>query len=97
MRRKSNLIRVGDAITQLLKSEKLDVRLSQFSVKSSWKEIVGDVVAKNTGEIFFKDKTIFVTLTSAALRHELAMRKSQIVDNINSFCGYRLVEEIVLR
>jgi predicted nucleic acid-binding Zn ribbon protein len=95
--KKSNLIRVGDAIAQLLKQEKLDVRLAQFSVRTSWKEIVGEVVAKNTSSIYFKDKTIFVTLASDALRHELSFRKETIVSNINKFCGTPLVDQIVLR
>ncbi len=97
MAKKSNLIKLGDAIAQLFKQEKLDVRISQFTVKNSWKEIVGDVIANNTSEIFFNDKIIFVTLTSAALKHELSFRKEELISNINKFCGYRLIEQIVIR
>ncbi len=97
MAKKSNLIKLGDAISQLFKQENLDVKISQFTVKNSWKEIVGDLVAKNTKEIFFNDKIIFVTLDSAALKHELSFRKEEIVGNINTFCGYKLVDQIVLR
>src|SRR5688572_21334207 len=97
MARKSNLIKLGDAINQLFREEKLDVKISRFTVKNSWKEIVGEVIARNTSEIFFNDKVIFVTLNSAALKHELSYRKEEIVNNINKFCGYKLVEEIVIR
>lgn len=97
MAKKSNLIKLGDAINELFKQEKLDVKLSQFSVKNGWKDIVGEVVAKNTSEIFFKDKIIFITLSSAALKQELSFRKDVILNNINKFCGYRLVEEVVIR
>ncbi len=97
MAKKSNLIKLGDAISQLFKQEKLDVKISQFTVKNSWKEIVGDMVARSTSEIFFTDKTIFITLTSAALKHELSFRKQDLVSNINKFCGYKLVDEIVIR
>jgi predicted nucleic acid-binding Zn ribbon protein len=97
MARKSNLIKLGDAINQLFKEEKLDVKISRFTVKNSWKEIVGEVIAKNTSEIFFNDKVIFVTLTSAALKHELSFRKTEMVNNINKFCGYKLIDDIVIR
>jgi predicted nucleic acid-binding Zn ribbon protein len=97
MAKKSNLIKLGDAIDQLFKDAKLDVKISRFSVKNSWKEIVGEVISKNTSGIFFNDKVIFVTLSSAALKHELSFRKQEIVDNINSFCGYKLVEDIVIK
>jgi predicted nucleic acid-binding Zn ribbon protein len=97
MAKKSNLIKLGDAINQLFKQEKLDIKMSQFSVKSSWKDIVGDIVANNTSEIYFNDKIIFVSLSSAALKHELSFRKEEMLNNINKFCGYKLVEQIVIR
>src|SRR3954469_13654726 len=97
MAKKSNLIKLGDAISQLFKQEKLDVKISQFTVKNGWKEIVGEMVANNTTEIYFNDKTVFVTLNSAALKHELSFRKEDLVNSINKFCGYKLVEQIVIR
>lgn len=95
--KKSNLIKVGDAINQFLKQEKLDVKISRFSVKNSWKEIVGEHVANNTNDISFNDTTLFLTLKSAALKQELSFSKQQIIDNINRFCGYKLIQEIVFK
>jgi len=97
MAKKNNLIKLGDAISQLFKQEKLDVKISQFTVKNSWRDIVGPMVANSTSEIFFNEKIIFVTLSSAALKHELSFRKEEIINNINKFCGYKLVEQIVIR
>jgi len=62
MPKKSNLIKVGDAIQQLFRQENLDTKISQFTVKQSWKEIAGEPIAVNTTEISFKNKTIFVSL-----------------------------------
>lgn len=97
MVKKSNLIKLGDAIDQLFKQEKLDVKISRFTVKNNWKDIVGELVAKSTSDIFFNDKTVFVTLNSAALKHELSFRKEELVTMINKFCGYKLVDDIVIR
>jgi len=97
MAKKSNLIKLGDAISQLFKQEKLDVKISQFTIKNSWSDIVGAVVAKNTSDIYFNDKTIFITMTSAALKNELSYRKEELISNINKFCGYKLVDHIVIR
>jgi predicted nucleic acid-binding Zn ribbon protein len=95
--KKSNLIKLGDAINQLFKQEKLDVKISQFTVKNGWKDIVGDMVAKSTTEIFFNDKTLFVNLSSAALKHELSFRKEEIINSVNKFCGYKLIDQLVIR
>lgn len=97
MAKKNNLIKLGDAINQIFKQEKLDVKISQFSVKNSWKDIVGEIIAKSTSEIFFNGSTVFITLSSAALKHELSFRKEELLNSINKFCGYKLVEHIVIR
>lgn len=97
MAKKSNLIKLGDAISQLFKQEKLDVKISQFTVKNGWKDIVGDMVAKNTSELSFNDKTLFITLNSAALKHELSFRKEDILNSVNKFCGYKLIDQLVIR
>ncbi len=97
MARKTNLIKLGDAITQLFKQENLDVKMSQFSVKKNWKDIAGEAISVNTTDIFFNQKIVFVTLKSAALKHELSFRKEELLKNINKFCGYKLVEQIVIK
>lgn len=97
MAKKNNLIKLGDAINQIFKQEKLDVKISQFTVKNGWKDIVGEIIAKSTSEIFFNGNTVFITLSSAALKHELSFRKEEILNSINKFCGYKLVDHIVIR
>ncbi len=97
MARKTNLIKLGDAISQIFKQENLDVKISQFAVKKSWKEIAGEAISVNTTEIYFNNKTIFVSLKSAALKHELSFRKEDLLNNINKFCGYKLVEQVVIK
>lgn len=97
MAKKNNLIKLGDAINLIFKQEKLDVKISQFTVKNSWKDIVGDMIANSTTEIFFNEKVIFITLNSAALKHELTFRREELVNSINKFCAYKLVDTIVIR
>ena len=97
MAKRNNLIKVGDAITELFRQEKLDIKISQFTVRNSWGEIVGEVIAKSTSEISFNDKSVFITLQSAALKHELSYRKEEIITAINKYCGYRLVDHLVIR
>lgn len=97
MAKKNNLIKLGDAIDQLFRQEKLDIKISQFSVKNGWKDIVGEMIANSTTEIFFNEKLVFVTLNSAALKHELSFRREEILNSINKFCGFKLVEQVIIR
>lgn len=96
--RKSNLIKLGDAIQQFLKKENLDVKMSRFAVKNAWEEIAGKVIANHTTSIFFDDqKNIFLSLDSAAMKNEVMYSKEGIVKKINQFCGYELVKNLVIK
>jgi predicted nucleic acid-binding Zn ribbon protein len=88
---------VGDAISQIFREEKLDVKISRFAIKNNWKDVVGEVIAKNTSDIFFNNKTIFITISNASLKHELSFRKDEILTNINKYAGYKLIETIVIK
>ncbi|MDZ4664356.1 MAG: DUF721 domain-containing protein [Bacteroidota bacterium] len=96
--RKSNLIKLGDAIQQLLKSEKLDIKMSRFAVKNAWEEIAGKVIANHTISVSFDDqKNVFLYLDSAAVKNEVMYSKESIVKKINQFCGYELVKNLVIK
>lgn len=95
--RKDNLIKLGDAINEFLKEEKLDEKLSRFAVKNSWKEIAGDLIASNTVDIGFKEKCLFLTLKSAPLKQEVEYNKDQLIKNINTFCGKKFIEKIIIK
>ncbi len=97
MRRKTNLIKLGDAINQLFKQEKLDVKISQFSIKNNWKDIVGELIANSTSEIYFYETVIYISLTSPALKHDLSFKKEVVIKAINKYCGYNLVTQLVIK
>ena len=55
------------------------------------------MIAKNTTEIYFNEKILFISLNSAALKHELSYNKEELIKRINNFCGYQLIQQLVIR
>ncbi len=98
MRKNNNLIKLGDAIDKLFKQEKLDVKMSRFAVKNAWSEIAGDMVAKHTTQIYFDDKkNVFVQLDSSVLKNEISYQRQLLIEKINKFCGYELVNNLIVK
>jgi hypothetical protein len=98
MRRKDNLIKLGDAIQQLFKQEKLDVKISRFAVKNAWEEIAGKVISNHTISIFFDEqKNVYLSLDSSVVKNETLYSKEKIVKKINEFCGYELVKNLIIK
>lgn len=57
---------------------------------------MGKTIANRTNKIFFKEKTLFIEITSAALKHELSQSKSKMIELIAKEFGPGLVEDIVI-
>lgn len=97
MTRSRNLIKLGDAIKQIFKEEKLDEKYSIFAIRNGWEGIVGKTVAKHTTEIQFAKGILFITIDSAIIRNEMAFAKDSIIEKINQFTGKPFVKELVLK
>jgi predicted nucleic acid-binding Zn ribbon protein len=88
---------IKDAIESLLKVYKLDDRLAERRLLSSWEEVMGKMIANHTKDLFIKHKQLFVTLDSAALRNELSMAKTKIVKMMNDAAGMEVINDVILK
>ena len=84
------------AIDQLLRAYGLGEKLDEISLVKSWEETVGKMIARHTTDIYFKSGTLYISLDSAPLRHELSLAKSKLIERLNQQAGKRLVVDIRL-
>lgn len=94
---KHNEHTLKDAINAMLKSYKLDEKMATNKLLNSWDSIMGKMIAKHTKDISIKNKTLYITLDSAALRNELVMAKTKIISLLNENAGKELVTDIVFK
>ncbi|MES2592793.1 MAG: DUF721 domain-containing protein [Bacteroidota bacterium] len=94
---KHNEHSLKDAIEQLLKVYKLDDKLAESRLISSWESVMGPMISKHTSDLSIRHKQLFVTLDSAALRNELSLAKTKIVKMLNDAVGTTVINEIILR
>jgi len=97
MAKNHNLIKLGDAISQLFKEEKLDEKYSIFAIRNGWEGIVGTLIAKHTTQINYASGILFVSIDSPVVRNETAYMKEEIIRKVNTFVGKRLIRELVLK
>ena len=97
MAKNHNLIKLGDAISQIFKEEKLDEKYSIFAIRNGWEGIVGKIVAKHTTQINYAQGILFVSIDSPIIRNETAYVRETIIEKVNKFVGKRLIKELVLK
>jgi len=94
--RKSNELTMKAAIEQLLDTYKLSDQFIVEKIKINWPELVGKVIANRTDEINIRQQKLYLKVSSASLRQELIMMKSTLIENVNTYAGKKIINEIVL-
>ncbi len=77
-----------------LRSSGLETPLLQRRLIDSWGEVAGSVVARYTGDIFISNQTLMVKINNSALRAELSMMRTQLVNRLNQHVGVRVIADI---
>lgn len=79
--------------------EQLDMteKVVENDVRSAYCSIVGDLISKLTWDLAYYNRTLVVHLSSAALRHELALKKQSLADKINETLGQKAVDNIIFK
>jgi predicted nucleic acid-binding Zn ribbon protein len=93
--RKKEASPVGEAFQDLLKSYRLEDTFQEKLLLASWPTLVGKTIADRTGNLYIKDKKLFVKITSGPVKKELQLNKSKVMALIESEVGKGVVGEIV--
>ena len=95
--KKSNTEPLRDILMRFLRQEGLETPLNQYRLIEAWKEVVGPGVTRYTSNLYIKNQTLYVHLTSSVLRQELLLGRSLLVRNLNNKVGAQVITDIVFR
>ena len=85
---------IRDLVMQNLRINGLETPLQQKRLVEAWPEVVGEEVARYSFNLYIQNQTLFVHLSSAALRHELMIRRYEYVRMLNQYVGADIIVDI---
>ena len=97
MKRNFDVKSLKSVLNKLINNNSLSSGLNNVKVQSLWEKTMGVNVNSYTTEIYLKNKTLYVSLSSSVLRQELSYGKQKIIDLINDEIGTKIINKIVLR
>lgn len=77
-----------------LRQQGLETPLLQKRIMDAWPAIAGQNVAHYTQDTYIRNQTLFVRLTSPALRSDLSMRRQEYVRLLNEYVGNQVIADI---
>lgn len=95
--KRNDAAQIGDIIRHFLRQESLESPLNERRLIAAWGEVLGPTIAAYTRELFIKNQTLYVHLTSAPLRQELMMQRELLVRNLNRHVGAQVIANIIFR
>lgn len=95
--KRTNAQSVGDIINQVLRQERLDVRLDEQRALAMWPQLVGPGINRYTTARSVKDGVLTFTISSAPLRNQLMLSRSSLITRINEALGREVIKEIIFR
>ena len=91
-----NNLELKNLINTFLKENKLEMGLLNIEVKKAWFELMNNGVANYTTEVSLRKKTLYIKLSSPALKEELSYGKEKLIKLINERLKENVVEKIIL-
>ena len=79
-----------------LKKNNLEKGLLDLEVKRAWHELMENGVSNYTTGVRLKNKTLYIKLSSPALKEELSYGKEKLMKLINERFKKKIVQKIVL-
>ena len=95
--KRNNTESIGNLIRQFMRQEGLESPLNEYRLIQGWKEVLGPGIASYTNNLFIRNQTLYVHLTSSVLRQELMMKREQIIKNLNQQVGAQVIVNIIFQ
>ena len=85
---------LDEIVGRFLQENNLQTPVQQTHVVESWEKIGRPMVARYTEEKFIRNQTLFVKIMNPALRSDLSMMKTQLVNKLNAEAGGFVIADI---
>ena len=93
--RRSKTESLTDILHGILRQQGLETPLNQQRLIRLWPEVTGPVIARYTRELYIRNQTLYVHLTSPALKNDLNMGRRNLVLALNEKTGAQVIADIV--
>lgn len=88
---------IGQIVDNFLQHEHLDTQLDELRASALWPQVVGHGINRYTASRHVAGGVMTVHITSAPLRNELMLMRSNIIQRINEALGRDVIHEIVFK
>ena len=83
-----------DLILRNLRQQGLEMPLLQKRLLEAWPVVAGETIARYTLNTYIQNQTLYVCLSSPALRADLSLRRTEYVRLLNEYVGNQVIADV---
>ena len=88
---------IREAMLSLVRDLGIAPKMAQYDVIAAWPEVVGPQIARVTSPERMENGVLYVAVTTAPWRTELAMKRLDLIEKLNTRIGTRALNDIRFR
>jgi len=88
---------IRDAMLSLVKDLGIAPKMAQYDVIAAWPDVVGPQIARVTDPERMENGILYVAVSTAPWRAELAMKRLDLIEKLNKRIGTRVLNDIRFR
>lgn len=92
--RRTNTERIDTVIQQFMRINGIETPYNQYRLIAAWPTVMGATIQRYTANIFIKNQTLHVQITSPAIRQNLLMQHRALARKLNEYVGAQVIEDI---
>ena len=85
---------VSELVNAFLRQYGLEMPLLQRRLIDSWGKVAGKTIERYTEEKYIRNQVLFVKLSRPALRSDLSMMRTDLVNRLNQEVGAKIIIDI---
>lgn len=93
-RRTGNNQPLKEVIEELLAVYHIEDKVNETRVIAHWDAVVGKMIARDTVQLYIKNRILYVKLNSPALRQELGYARSKLIKMLNKAAQNEVITDI---
>ncbi len=94
---KGNLKGIGQVISQIVRENGWKDKMDAQRIYIAWDEVMGPAVARRTEKIYIFNRKLYIHIQSGALKYELSMQRSRIIERLKEHTNLDLIDNVVIR
>ena len=91
---KREVLPIDKIVNMFLRQNGLETPLLQKRLVDAWDSMAGKTIARYTEDKFIRNHVLYVKISSPAMRSDLSMIRTELVNKLNQHVGARIIIDI---